>query len=137
MELPVLLELVTLSKHETERQKNTFYELHIQNENDWILIPLLLIVERIVAFKEHKWKHQSNSKSNTTPKTQQNWREREKVATLPFRSDTTTRNNCIKFKEVPTDIYKTRVRVECGKYCLSYSLFNLILATYLLRSLIF
>ena len=54
MELPVLLELVTLSKHETERQKNTFYELHIQNENDWILIPLLLIVERIVAFKEHK-----------------------------------------------------------------------------------
>jgi len=61
MELPVLLELMTLSKQDTERQ-NTYYELHTQNESDWILIPLLLNVERLTAFKEHKRKHQYNNK---------------------------------------------------------------------------
>jgi hypothetical protein len=61
MELPVLLELMTLSKHETERQKNTFYELHTQNESDWMFILLLLNAERFTAFKGHKRKHQYNS----------------------------------------------------------------------------
>jgi hypothetical protein len=54
MEIPELLELMTLSKLETERQKNTYYDLHIQNESDWMLIPLLLNVERPTSFKEHK-----------------------------------------------------------------------------------
>jgi len=58
MELPVLFELMTLSKHEAERQKNTYYEINIGNESDWILIPFLLNVERLAAFKEHKRKHQ-------------------------------------------------------------------------------
>jgi len=62
MEMPVLLELMTLSKHENEQQKSTYYELYIQNESDWMLILLLLNVERLTAFKEHKRKHQYNSK---------------------------------------------------------------------------
>jgi hypothetical protein len=62
MELPVLLEVMTLSKHENEQQKNTYYELHIQNETDLMLILLLLNAERLTAFKEHKRKHQYNSK---------------------------------------------------------------------------
>jgi len=49
MELPVLLELMTLSKHENEQQENTYYELHIQNESDWMLILLLLNAERAQA----------------------------------------------------------------------------------------
>jgi hypothetical protein len=98
-----------------------------------MLIPLLLNVERPTSFKEHKWKHQYTTKSNTAPQTQQNWREREKVATLPFRSDRTTRNNRIKFREVHIDKYKARVRVGYGEYCLSHSLFNLFIAIYLVR----
>jgi len=51
LELLVLLELMTLNKHKSERQKNTYCELHVQNESDWMLIPLLLNVEKLTTFK--------------------------------------------------------------------------------------
>ena len=62
MDQPVLLELLTLSKQETEWYKNSYYELRIENESDWMLITFELNVERLAAFKEHKRNHQYNSK---------------------------------------------------------------------------